>query len=153
LHFSITVYHETSTCRIGDVVDPELRVIGMKNLRIADASVMPNVISGNTYAPSIMIGEKAAEMIALEHGVKLAEFVGSLSHIRPARAKVVEAFGLVVRRPLATWVPAIARMARPGRRWRQLRVHRTAELAHANRRSLPTAHHLISRPEDLPLSD
>lgn len=76
LHFSITVYHETSTCRIGEVVDPELRVIGVKNLRIADASVMPNVISGNTNAPTIMIGEKAAEMIAWHHGVKLAEFVG-----------------------------------------------------------------------------
>jgi choline dehydrogenase-like flavoprotein len=76
LHFSCTVYHETSTCRIGDVVDPRLRVVGVKNLRVADASVMPNVISGNTNAPSIMIGEKAAEMVASDHGVKLVEFVG-----------------------------------------------------------------------------
>jgi len=76
LHFSCTVYHETSTCRIGNVVDPRLRVVGVKNLRVADASVMPNVISGNTNAPSIMIGEKAAEMIASDHSVKLAEFVG-----------------------------------------------------------------------------
>jgi len=76
LHFSLTVYHPTSTCRIGDVVDPQLRVRGVAQLRVADASVMPNVISGNTNAPSIMIGEKAAEMIAAEHGVKLAAFVG-----------------------------------------------------------------------------
>jgi choline dehydrogenase-like flavoprotein len=76
LHFSQTVYHPTCTCRIGDVVDSHLRVLGVDGLRVADASVMPNVISGNTNAPTIMIGEKAAEMIAAEHGVKLAEFVG-----------------------------------------------------------------------------
>ena len=76
LHFSITVYHLTCTCRIGDVVDPRLRVVGVGKLRVADASVMPNVVSGNTNAASIMIGEKAAEMIAADHGVKLAEFVG-----------------------------------------------------------------------------
>ena len=76
LHFSLTVYHHTCTCRIGDVVDPRLRMMGVGKLRVADASIMPNVTSGNTNAPSIMIGEKAAEMIAAEHGVKLASFVG-----------------------------------------------------------------------------
>jgi len=76
LHFSQTVYHPTCTCRIGDVVDSHLRVLGVAGLRVADASVMPNIISGNTNAPTIMIGEKAAEMIAADHGVKLAEFVG-----------------------------------------------------------------------------
>ena len=75
LHFSLTVYHETSTCRIGDVVDPRLRMLGVRNLRVADASVMPRVISGNTNAPSIMIGEKAAEMIAADNGVLLRLFV------------------------------------------------------------------------------
>jgi choline dehydrogenase len=75
-HYSTTVYHLTSTCRMGDVVDPRLRVNGIANLRVADASVMPNVVSGNTNAASIMIGEKAAEMIAADHGVKLSEFVG-----------------------------------------------------------------------------
>ena len=76
LHFSLTVYHPTSTCRIGDVVDPRLRVMGVGRLRVADASVMPSVIGGNTNASCIMIGEKAAEMIAAEYGVHLVEFVG-----------------------------------------------------------------------------
>jgi choline dehydrogenase-like flavoprotein len=58
LHFSLTVYHPTSTCRIGDVVDPRLQVLDLGNLRVADASVMPNIISRNTNAPSIMIGER-----------------------------------------------------------------------------------------------
>ena len=74
-HYSFTVYHLTSTCRMGSVVDAELRVNGIAGLRVADASVMPNVVSGNTNAASIMIGEKAAEMLAADHGVRLAEFV------------------------------------------------------------------------------
>lgn len=82
LHYSLTVYHVTSTCRIGSVVDPRLKVTGVGKLRVADASVMPNVVSGNTNAASIMIGEKAAEMLAAEHGVKIAEFVGEHSGSR-----------------------------------------------------------------------
>lgn len=78
-HYALTVYHETSTCRIGEVVDPQLRVHGVAGLRVADASVMPNVTSGNTNATTIMIGEKAAEMIAADHGVHLSRFVGSAS--------------------------------------------------------------------------
>ncbi len=62
-----TTYHQTSTCTMGThpraVVDPELRVHGIEGLRVADASVMPTVISGNTNAATIMIGEKASEMI------------------------------------------------------------------------------------------
>jgi len=76
-HYSFTVYHLTSTCRMGSVVDAQLRVNGVSGLRVADASVMPNVVSGNTNAASIMIGEKAAELVAADHDVHLAEFVGS----------------------------------------------------------------------------
>jgi choline dehydrogenase len=62
-----TVFHPTSTCKMGmdpmAVVDPELRVHGMQGLRVVDASIMPTVISGNTNAATIMIGEKAADMV------------------------------------------------------------------------------------------
>lgn len=62
-----TYFHPTSTCRMGQtaacVVDPELRVHGIDGLRVADASIMPGVTSGNTNAPSIMIGEKLAELV------------------------------------------------------------------------------------------
>jgi choline dehydrogenase-like flavoprotein len=68
---------QPGTCRIGDVVDARLRVNGVAGLRVADASVMPDVISGNTNAPVIMIGEKAAEMIAADHGLSLREHVGA----------------------------------------------------------------------------
>jgi choline dehydrogenase len=77
LHYSITVYHLVCTCRLGDVVDPSLRVKGVEGLRVADASVMSEIVSGNTNAASIMIGEKAAEMIARDNGVKLHQFVGA----------------------------------------------------------------------------
>ncbi len=79
LHYAWTVYHPTTTCRIGSVVDPQLRVLGVERLRVADASVMPHIVSGNTNAASIMIGEKAAEMLAADHGVRLEEFVGLTS--------------------------------------------------------------------------
>ena len=62
-----TIYHPTSTCRMGSdsnaVVDIQLRVNKVKNLRIADASIMPEIVSGNTNAPTIMIGEKASNLI------------------------------------------------------------------------------------------
>jgi len=63
----VTYHHQVGTCRMGQdslsVVDPHLRVHGVQNLRVADASVMPTVPSGNTNAPSIMIGEKGADLI------------------------------------------------------------------------------------------
>jgi choline dehydrogenase-like flavoprotein len=57
-------YHPCGTCAIGDVVDPMLRVRGVDGLRVADASVMPRLITGNTNAPAIMIGERAAHAIS-----------------------------------------------------------------------------------------
>ncbi len=56
-------HHPTSTCAINSVVDAELRVYGIEGLRVADASIMPEIISGHTNAPSIMIGEKAADFL------------------------------------------------------------------------------------------
>jgi choline dehydrogenase len=58
-----TVYHPTSTCAIGEVVDAELRVHGVEGLRVVDASVMPTITRANTHAPTMMIAEKAVDLI------------------------------------------------------------------------------------------
>ena len=64
---AITYHHQVGTCKMGvdaeAVVDPQLRVRGVEGLRVADASVMPFVSSGNTHAPTVMIGERAADLV------------------------------------------------------------------------------------------
>lgn len=67
--YSVTIYHPVGTCKMGPywdptaVVDPQLRVYGIRGLRVIDASVMPKLVGANTNAPAIMIGEKGADMI------------------------------------------------------------------------------------------
>ena len=62
-----TYFHQACTCKMGvdelAVVDPQLRVRGVDGLRVADASVMPTVTTGNTHAPATMIGERAADLV------------------------------------------------------------------------------------------
>ncbi|XP_021359238.1 glucose dehydrogenase [FAD, quinone]-like [Mizuhopecten yessoensis] len=76
-HLATTIYHPASTCKMGAlsdptaVVDPQLRVKGISGLRVADCSVMPNLTSGNTMAPTFMIAEKAADLIRGITGIKV----------------------------------------------------------------------------------
>jgi choline dehydrogenase-like flavoprotein len=80
-----TTYHPVGTCRMGPasdataVVDPQLRVHGIAGLRVADASIMPDIIGGNTSAPAMMIGERAAAFILDSH-------VAATRHVQPVFA-------------------------------------------------------------------
>ena len=66
-------HHQSGSCKMGidslAVVDPELKVHGVKGLRVADASVMPAVVTGNPHTAIVMIGERAADFIRREHGL------------------------------------------------------------------------------------
>jgi len=73
-HFTVTIYHHSGTAKMGtptdstSVVNHQLKVYGIAGLRVIDASIMPNVVSGNTNAPVIMIGEKGSDMIKADWG-------------------------------------------------------------------------------------
>jgi choline dehydrogenase len=75
---AISFWHQTSTARMGregmSVVDGNLKVYGVDNLRIADGSVMPRVTTGNTMAPCVIIGERAAEIIRNQHQIEALSF-------------------------------------------------------------------------------
>lgn len=81
--YSVTIYHPAGTCKMGPywdknaVVDPQLRVHGIRGLRVIDASIMPKIVSSNTNAPVIMIGEKGSDMIK-DYWIKKSVGVGMM---------------------------------------------------------------------------
>lgn len=70
---AVTYWHQSCTAKMGrdvmSVVDANLRVYGIDNLRVADASIMPRITTGNTMAPCVVIGERAAEIIRAAHRI------------------------------------------------------------------------------------
>ena len=81
---AVTYWHQSCTAKMGrdemSVVDHQLKVYGIDNLRIADASIMPRITTGNTMAPCVVIGERAADMIRQQHGLARAELPWQPGH-------------------------------------------------------------------------
>ena len=70
----MTMYHPVGTCSMGKVVNSQLKVFGVENLRVADASIMPEIVSGNPNAAVMMIAEKASDMIRTHWGISPTGF-------------------------------------------------------------------------------
>ena len=103
-----TLYHPSGTCKMGQdktaVVDEKLKVRGLKNLRVADASIMPTLISGNTNGPCMMIGERCADFIMINIGKGIdyqpcgGTHVNNTSEIREVKRVKVENKGRMNKR-------------------------------------------------------